>query len=395
MTDGSEQRHRTLVSQLVNSARAVFFTAASAHLLDVDAFSTVALTVLISILANSVLRAAITNPIAVLSTTSSETLAPAIQTQAAVAVALGPAAGLVLFAGGASSTLSIGVALTAGVACFDGARVAAIHLGRAHLAMKLDVLWMGILAAAIAIVWSTDISAAGLLALWSGTALLSLLVSFPAAFVVTPYRIRSFVAAHFPLGRKMSVELLLESVPVRIIPIVMLPLISSGGAGAFRAAETTLGVAVVLWSARGLSTLREAAIAATENPGDQFAAQRVVSNRMGVVAVLLAANWLGVELFGDLIGERVFDSAWSSASHLVLPVSVFVLSQVAMSVPTITARATHRQSEANRAAATAGALALPAGVFGSWLFGIEGLLFGESVAIFLAAEISLRRLSKA
>lgn len=388
----------SLGSQALSSGRSIGFALVCAVLLEADQFGLVAIVMGTAIAANGLLRAAALHPIALLDDApEGDVLSGAVRYQAILASALGAIGVMVAVLAQAPGALIVGAACFPLVAVHDAVRIAALNLGRGALAAVVDGVWvvgLGLAVAGIAAL-GDDRSTVALIVSWGVTAGVSgaalLVIDRIRRRAPAPVAVSVYADTHGRLGRRLAVQLFLETIPTRMLPLLVAALIAVREAGSLRGAESLLGGATIIWSAISLSVLRQARVRARN--GDDRAVLGFVARTMAlpVVAVLLNAG--AALALTDSLGERLLGDTWAGSIDLLPVVAALLAAQVVLGVVATAQRATHRDDEVRSMLAIGAAGSLVVVPLAGLLGGIHQALLADALCLFVAAAIGAWRLA--
>lgn len=380
----------SLVSQSASSGRSILFAVVAARLLDADDFGLVAIVVGGAIAANGLLRASSSHPLALVDDPPpGDVLTAAVRHHVALATVGAGVLAVVAIAACAPGELIAGAALFPLVALHDGVRISALNLGRGVMAAAVDGAWVLLLGAAL--VWAIvgdEQRPTVLLVVWALSAGAS------AAVVLFAHRridgrpvvgVCDHRDAYEASGRRLAWQLLLESIPVRMLPLVVTAVIAVRDTGALRGAESLLGGATIVWSAVSLSVLRQARGRARDH-GD-VAAFRLVAAVNAVASLAVVVNAVIVVALPDDVGEQVLGDTWAGASEIMPAVAALLLAQVVLGAVATWQRATGRDTDVRRMLSVAAVASLATVPASAGLFGVRAALLVDAGCLVLAGGL--------
>ena len=391
IAERSNEHHLALISQVLSSGRSVLFALSTARALDADAFGVISFVVLFSLAVNGLLRAAAAHPLALVAHSESRLLSVAVTYFVLLASVIAAPAALIAGVSFERPVLALGLLLYPFVAAQDAVRVCSLNLGLGKVAVLVDGTWLVLLAGALISLHVGDqLSSSWVLLAWAATAFAAASIGIPRRQFVDLAALRSYRERTRKVGREMTWEVLFETIPTRIMPLVAVSLLSVEAAGSLRGAETVLGGTAIVWSALSLSSLRSARSNFTTT--GMSSAFRHVSSTMSWAFVALAGNVALLLLSRDLIGVWLLGDAWDSARAILVPVALLLGSQITLGICSLTFRSALLIPEGVRMNMTAAALAAVTVPIGVVTFGLRGGLAADAGSIFIASLIGLRRI---
>ncbi|HZC28031.1 MAG TPA: oligosaccharide flippase family protein [Actinopolymorphaceae bacterium] len=293
-------------------------------------------------------------------------------------------AGLVVGGHPGAAFVALGIVLT-GLLLQDSWRFAFFASGQGGKALVSDLVWATALVPLLLIV-SRDPDVGGFVLAWGGAAAIAAVVSGLQAWVMPrPSQSTSWLSEHRDLGPRYLVENLSISGAAQLRAYGLGAIAGLAAVGTVRGAELLLGPFFLVLSGVGLVAVPEAARVLRRS----VKALPVFCLALGGGQALAALAW-GMALIFVLpaeVGRQLLGEVWVSASALILPATLSVMSASVSTGATAGLRALGVARRSVRAQLVASAAYVSFGVAGAAMDGAVGSAWAVACATFMGAFV--------
>ena len=317
----------------------------------------------------------------------------AASSAAGTALAVGVAAGILCVVAGlllpapvGPGFIALGVGLP-GLALQDSWRFAFFACGRGSKAFLNDLVWTGMMVAALAVLHTQGAgSAANCLLVFGGTATLAaVLGAFQARTIPRPLQARDWLRTHAGLSVRYLVENLSSSGAGQIRAVVLGAVAGLAAVGHVRASEILMGPFYVLLMGISQVAVPEASRAFKINSEHL----RRFCFRLGGTQAVAAVGWglILLIVFPLGPGPLLLKELWLPTSHLIPAITLTVVATSFVTAAAAGLRAMGVARRSLRAQLTTSCLYVVGGTVGAVLGGAIGTSWGVTAAQTVAALV--------